>query len=361
MNYISQITFLRFLAAILVVIFHAGRGTWPFNQEVISSLINEGSIAVSFFFFLSGVVLALNYMNKPKFNNREFFLKRFARLYPVYLLAFLVTLFLGMYFNNAFPKGGSILLQLLGLHAWFPGICLEINYPSWSIAVEVFFYLLFPLIVVLQQRIGSKKMNKIIILLWLISVLQHCLFSEYLYEPNPAREQFILYFPLWHLNTFLTGILCAKYIDQKLNQKRTNAIQPRILYVLGTILFFVLLNTDNFIKPYTHNGLMSPVFFLIIAGLSTDRSLVTKFLGNKLFVLLGNASYSIYLFQWPVAICMMALFGSTSLDGFQFYAYLICLIGFSSIIYLSFEKTMKNLIVEKWMKKHYKKELNATE
>tara|TARA_B100000674_G_scaffold28874_2_gene20313 strand:+ start:75 stop:1148 length:1074 start_codon:yes stop_codon:yes gene_type:complete len=355
-NYIHQITFLRFLAAILIVIFHSGKETYPFNLETFSPIVNQGSIAVSFFFFLSGVVLSLNYIKKTTFNSREFFIKRFARLYPVYVLAFIATLILGMIFNNAFPKGVSILLQLFSLHAWFPGICLEINYPSWSIAVEVFFYILFPLVLVLQKRIGDGKMAIFIISFWLLSSLQHYYFSDFLYDPNSTeRGQFILYFPLWHFNTFLAGILCGRYIDSKTKQNRTNFTQPRILYVIGTIAFFVILGTDNIIKPYTHNGLMSPVFFLIVAGLSTDKSLVTKFLGNRLFILLGNVSYSIYLFQWPIAICLMSLLGLDKLDNSHFYIYLFTLIIFSVIIYIGFEKKMKQIIINKLIKTKHNK------
>ena len=351
MNYITQLTILRFLAAILVVIFHFGKETWPFNLNSISSIINQGSIAVSFFFFLSGVVLALNYMSKTEFSNREFFIKRFARLYPVYLIAFIVTLILGMIFNDAFPKGRSVLLQLFTLHAWSPGTCLEINYPSWSISVEVFFYILFPLILLLEKRIGNVKTTIFIISFWFLSAIQHYLFSELLYVPKNAKiGQFILYFPLWHLNTFLIGILCAKYIRIRKRVKSKNFLQPRILFTLGIITFFAIIGTDNIIKPYTHNGLMAPVFFLIVAGLATDKSLITKFIGNKTFILLGNASYSIYLFQWPIYICLCTLLGLDQLHGAYFYIYLLCLVLISVTIYIGFEKKMKKLLVSKWIK-----------
>ena len=295
--------------------------------------------------------MALNYLNKANFSSREFFIKRFARLYPVYVLAFFLTLILGMIFNGAFPKGGSALLQLFSLHAWVPGISLEINYPSWSIAVEVFLYLTLPLILILEKRIGSVKINIIIVSFWLLSSLQHILFLEFLFDSNNSQiRQFILYFPLWHLNAFLTGILCAKYIKLKIKQNNTNYLQPRILYVLGIMAFFVLLGTHNGIKQYTHNGLMAPVFFLIIAGLSTDRSLVTRIFSKKIFVLLGDASYSIYLFQFPIAIILMAILGSDKLDGFHFYIYMVSLVLFSIAIYNGFEKKMRKIIVSKMVK-----------
>jgi len=348
MNYIKQLTLLRFLAALLVVIFHFGKNTWPFNTTFISPIINEGSIAVSFFFFLSGVVLAFNYLGKPNFNIRSFFIKRFARIYPLYLLAFISTLILGMVFNNAFPKGNSIVLQFFSLQSWFPEICLEINFPAWSISVELFFYLMFPFILKLLNKIGDVKSIILIIIIWLFSIIQHYLLLENLYLPNNSKiDHFIQFFPLWHLNTFLMGILCAKYILKVKESKYQYRLPSFLLVAIGTIAFFAILGTENPIKPYTHNGLMSPIFFSIIAGLSIDNSWLTNLLGNKIFILLGNASYAIYIIQWPVYIVLSSFLGVKTLEGRYFYLYLSVLCILSIVVYLLFEKKMKKIIINK--------------
>jgi len=349
MNYIKQLTFLRFLAAILVVLFHYGRNTWPFNTSEINKIVLEGSIAVSFFFFLSGVVLAVNYFNNAKFKYRDFIIKRIARIYPVYLLAFVITLILAMLINNSYPKGLSIILQMLGFHAWVPGICLEINYPAWSISVEMFFYLLFPLIIFLFRKLKTKQITILVILIWIISSFQHYYFVNNLYEVNNIKiEQFILYFPLWHLNIFLTGMLGGIYINKI---KKINLLTARSLYLIGIIIFFAIFLIDNPLIKYVHNGLLAPVFFLIIIGLSLDKSLLTKVLSENSFVLLGNASYSIYILQWPIFIIFTKLVNKSSLNGIYFYIYLISLIIISIIIYLFFEKNMKQFILKKLIKK----------
>ena len=70
--YLPQLTFLRFVAAMLVVFYHYGKQTFEAGYPFLHSIIAEGSVAVSFFFFLSGVVLGINYLGKPldvrKFN-----------------------------------------------------------------------------------------------------------------------------------------------------------------------------------------------------------------------------------------------------------------------------------------------------
>jgi peptidoglycan/LPS O-acetylase OafA/YrhL len=100
-----------------------------------------------------------------------------------------------------------------------------------------------------------------------------------------------------------------------------------------------------------HNGLLAPVIFLIIIGLSLDKSLLTKVLSGNSFVLLGNASYSIYILQWPIFIIFTKLVNKSSLDGIYFYIYLISLIIISIIVYLFFEKNMKQFILKKLIKK----------
>ena len=90
---------------------------------------------------------------------------------------------------------------------------------------------------------------------------------------------------------------------------------------------------------------------MIIAGLATGKSLVTRILSNKKLILLGNASYSVYILQWPVFIIFTNLVNKESLDGIYFYFYLISLIIISIIVYLFFEKNMKKIILKKLIKK----------
>lgn len=353
MSYIKQLTFLRFLAAILVVVFHFGQNSWPFSSTYLINIVREGSIAVSFFFFLSGVVLTIRYLNEANFNTRSYFLRRFARIYPVYLLAFLITLVLAMVFNNAYPKGLSVILQALALHAWHPGTCLEINFPGWSISVEVFFYVLFPLFLKLVKRLNDMRAIALIISFWLLSIVQHYMFSQHLYVPDdPSIGQFILYFPLWHLNTFLCGILCGKYIIKRKEKEPVNNafLKYRLLLGAGMIAFFATFYTDNPFRAYTHNGLLAPIFFMIVAGLALDQSILTKALSHRFLILLGNSSYSIYLFQWPLFIAFCAVLKTDQLAPGLFYLYLLTLIGSSILIYELFEKRMKNVIVRKWLK-----------
>lgn len=361
MHYIKQLTFLRFLAASLVIVFHFGDKTWPFNLSLFDGIVSNGSVAVSFFFFLSGVVLGINYLQDSTFKTKSFFIKRIARIYPVYLLAFVLTITLAMLLLKSFPRGLSIILQVLGLHAWLPGACLEINFTSWSLSVELFFYLIFPFALPFFKKLSDGKITFIVILIWVISIFQFILLRKFPFWFSPfSFNEFILYFPLWHLNTFLFGILCAKYILRSNIETKENFLRARFFYISGIFLFFLIFYTENEIKHLSHNGLLSPIFFLILSGLATDKSLLTRFLGNKSLILLGNASYCMYILQWPFLLTYFKILKTLNIehaiatqriDGYLFYIYFIALTIFSVLVYLFYEEKMKTIILNKWIKK----------
>ena len=130
---IKQLTFTRFLAAFVIILFHYGQNATPFDSGVLGRFAREGSFAISYFFCLSGYILTHVYYldNQTSLNKKTFFVKRFARIYPIYLFGFLSALVTGIIFLNAIPRGGSIILQLFVLYAWVLGIVLEINYFFW--------------------------------------------------------------------------------------------------------------------------------------------------------------------------------------------------------------------------------------
>jgi peptidoglycan/LPS O-acetylase OafA/YrhL len=355
---IKPLNILRFIGAFLVVVIHYGQEVTPYNWDVINRIIIGGDVVISFFFFLSGAVLAFNYLPKPTLNKKSFFLKRIARVYPNHLIALFATIILGMIFNNAYPRGSSVILQLLSLQAWIPSESTAINYPAWTICVEIFFYILFPFVLLLFKKWSNKKINIVVASIWIVSIILKVFFTEYFtYTQGSLMDNFIQYFPLWHLNAFLVGILCAKYI-LKVRQEN-KVVLGRWMYGSGALILVLIVCTDNIIRPYSHNGLLSPLFFLVIAGLAMDQSILTRFLGNKLFLLLGNASYAMYIFQFPMFLLFSAFYPNIGQESLHFNMYLLTLILFSVGIYLYYEARMRNVILNRWLKKEPKVSLNV--
>ena len=91
---INSLTGLRFIAAFLVILHHFGKPPLPQFEQSVRNVLDHGFVAVTLFFILSGFILTYSYMSQegsPKTSKRTFWVARFARIYPVYLLGFLIA------------------------------------------------------------------------------------------------------------------------------------------------------------------------------------------------------------------------------------------------------------------------------
>lgn len=332
---------MRFVLALGVILFHYGVNYYPFDQPVLKTLILNSSFRVSFFFFISGFVMCMVYARqKGTLSTGYFYKRRFTRIYPVYLFAFLLTVLAVVFVNNASPKGLNLILHGLGLQSLNPGHVLDLNYPAWSISVELIFYLLFPFLLKWMLRLSLKNLVGISVILWLMQSLQHILFVEFVYSGTKVSEEFISTFPLWHIPTFFAGMTVARLIEldafPAIFKKRALLILIPALFLFGYILC-----VPNPVLKYIHNGLLAPLFLLVIVSLYYDRSVVNKVLSNASVSRLGDFSYGLFIFQYPVWVACTAVadevFVKTTLF---FFVYLALLFLFAGLVNRYFEKPL---------------------
>jgi len=359
---LDHLTFSRFLAALSVVIFHYGGHLAPFNLQPFDQVFQAGPIAVSYFYALSGFIMAIAYY-RPKtpenFNRWKYWLARFARIYPVYFIALLLV-FVANYtkMDNASTQ---LLLNVSMLQAWIPSYPLSLNSPGWSLSVEAFFYLCFPFLLWIIYRGGLKSLMFLSIVLWIATQLLHTYWlNSPDYVPLNALHDFIYYNPLMHLNTFLAGLMVGILFKDK--HIRTTPSRYNNLLLLLTIVTIVLL---LIIRPsfpiwfgieidYT-NGLIVPSFLLFIILLARSQGIITTLLATPILVLLGEASYSLYILQRPVYGIYhnyIARHLSVS-EQWHFYFYLLLLIAVSIASYKLFETPIRQWINTSvsWQKK----------
>lgn len=342
--YFQSLNFIRFILAIGVLLYHNGVNFYPFNIPEIKSFIQNSGFRVSFFFFISGFVMYLVYGHKIKQTSIVFFYKkRLTRILPMYWLAFIATLLLVVFVNHASPKGLSIILQFLGLQSWNPGFVLDLNFTTWSISVELFFYLLFPFLARIIFSWSIKKTVIVSVLVWLLQTIQHIIFIDFLFDTNSkVIEEFINAFPLWHLATFFAGMCTYKLISEEAfsNLFKKNAW---LFFILSILLLFLLIEFPTIINKYIHNGLLAPIFALIIVSLFYDKTIITRVFSNKYLSSLGSLSYGIFIFQYPIWLIFIVLFTKQqSEQTWFFYLYFVTVLLISKIAYNFFEKPMLN-------------------
>ncbi len=142
---------LRGLAIALVVVFHVWQLSW-LNFKELTWLPRIGFVGVEIFFVLSGFCIAYPFVLGKKLDLKEFYGRRALKILPSYVLVILCA---AIFFDNGTVSSKPWLH--LGSHLTFTqNWSFETYYstlgPAWSLAVEVQFYLLFPLLLPLFRR-----------------------------------------------------------------------------------------------------------------------------------------------------------------------------------------------------------------
>jgi peptidoglycan/LPS O-acetylase OafA/YrhL len=351
---LEQLTFTRYIAALSVVFFHYGSQVFPANIALLKPVLTAGPIAVSYFYVLSGFIMAIAYYRPDKqgaFRSGRYWLARVARIYPIYLLALLLMIIAKRGAAGSDPLTVSLSLGML--QAWVPGYPLTLNAPGWSLSVEAFFYLSFPLLILLAKRHHLVLLAGIAAIFWLATQTLHTLLlNSPDYEPFSALHDFIFYNPLMHLNTFLMGfIIGAWLLEGKLQFLARPALNAQGLLVVSCLIVLLLAIRPTLIEytgiafDYT-NGLIAPLFLAFITLLGMNTSRLSMWLQHKWLVLLGEASFSLYILQKPLhgIYEKVASHWIAPDSALYFYLFVACLTGAAILSFWFIETPSRRFI-----------------
>jgi peptidoglycan/LPS O-acetylase OafA/YrhL len=297
---IRALTGIRFFAALDVVLFHtSGWADW--SGGVLRGIVSSGYVAVSLFFVLSGFILAYTYGQRG-IERREFYVARFARIYPVYALGlvlaapFFVRDHVRAHALGSMLGRGAAVTTLLQAHV--PSWALAWNPPAWSLSVEAFFYLLFPWLLPPLLQCSRTTARVIAIAAWLGSM---GLIGAYLAwsgdAPTYASEgtwlDAVRYGPIARVPELVVGIVLGRELLE-------GARLPEIAGGLSVMATLGALALAPWL-PYLliHNGLFVPLFALVILSLATHEGRLARALGSAPLVALGDASYALYILHVP--------------------------------------------------------------
>lgn len=348
---IEQLTFTRFVAALLIVFFHFGGGTYQFTNVYTRFLFKQANVGVSYFFILSGFVMIIAYHKKKKVIFLDYMRNRFARIYPVYFIA--IVLFFFIVFISKQASLLDFILNVLMIQAWIPGKALVGNIPAWSISVELLFYVLFPFLYnSLYSKFNYKKLIIPIVIFWAISqigynyLLTKELFPNFIYNNLDVKYQ-----PLFHLNEFLVGNLAGLFFIK-------NKFKNRNYDILIVCLIILLLGLKYPIGLDFHNGFLALIFIPFIVLLALNNGFITKFFNKRLFVFLGEISFGLYILQFIVWIYISdyrlnKYLGLDKVEDFLFcfFLRLVILIILSALSYVYIETPIRNKIKNHFNKK----------
>lgn len=351
---IEQLTFTRYLAALTVVFFHYGSSVFPANVPLLNPVLTAGPIAVSYFYVLSGFIMAIAYYrpdSQRPLNNRRYWSARVARIYPVYLLALLLMMAAKWQGAGSDPLTAGLGISML--QAWVPGYPLTLNAPGWSLSVEAFFYLCFPLLIMQAKRHHLHQLAMGAGVFWLLTQVLHTLMlNSAHYVPLGLLHDAIYYNPLMHLNTFIIGFVAGAWLQEGRLQalaapglNLTGLLAVSLLIILLLILRPPLIAHTGINFDYT-NGLIAPLFLLFIVLLALNSGKLSTLLQQRWLVLLGEASFSLYILQKPLhGIYEKLLPAWIAPDSaLHFYLFMVVLTVSALFSYWFFETPLRRFI-----------------
>lgn len=276
---LSLIQAYRGFAAIIVVMFHVYLEIKTrYNSNAFIDFFKFGHSGVEFFFVLTGFILL--YVHKNDSNSLKcfasFIKKRFIRIYPFYWLILAIYVFiynfqpqLGYDYQRNFNEILKAFLLLPVNHGSYIPV-------SWTLSHEVLFYIVFSIF------IYTKGINKIIPFFGFLSIIVMCFFDT---ENNFFRFLFSPFNVLFFFGCVVYYLSTFKITENKLF----------FIFFVGNLSFLLTALIDSYLNYDYHLKMVMYGFSSSLIILGAFNSKLECFFNKKIFLFLGDSSFSIYL------------------------------------------------------------------
>ncbi|MEO6816565.1 MAG: acyltransferase [Edaphobacter sp.] len=353
---LPALTGIRTLLALSIVLFHFT----PPHLGLLYPFVDNGYVFVGVFFLISGYILTYNYADRAAtLNKRNFWVARFARLYPIYLLALVVSLKMledewAVRSHAEFWKG--IILTPFLLQGWSPNLATFWNTVAWTLSCEVMLYAAFPWLIRIPWPKTAGRLIALIVAIWAIGLVPHSLYlflnPDHLSGPVTRYSSTYLirllkYTPVPYACTFLVGVALGKL-------QHTLSISERQRFLLASVSVGFLLLIFYEIVPHLpyllmHGGLLIPFFAALVIGLSGSNPVSSAFAWRPLLIV-GESSYCLYLLHFNVLLLIRKYHLSqhlhlAALDPWFSYAFVIL---FSLAAYRFVENPARRAILNRF-------------
>lgn len=338
---LPALTAVRYVAALGVVLYHFGR---QLDVPVwLGRAMANGFMGMPFFFILSGFVLVYSSQGRTV-DLRDFLVRRLARIYPVYLFAWVLTAIAkllsdmsGAHFAKIAVAFGSS--SLLLVQAWIPGAAKHWNWPGWSLSCEVFFYVMFPLVYARLSQLSNRMLAALAVMLTVLSALKFYVVSVYakttLFRAtllHASLGEYLDQLPALAIVVFLLGATLGQLYLRGLRVPPGFAL-PAAAAIVGLFL------SHEPLLGLPPSAWLPPLFCVLILALAE-----ASYKPPALAMLLGHASYSIYILQFPLHDLLYPM-GAAKPTIFGVVGFMVILTACSIATYLYIE-----LPAARWIK-----------
>lgn len=368
-RYLSNLTPLRGIAALLVAVFHFEMAIGRFVPARTTMFFEKSYLMVDLFFVMSGFIILHVYGSRfsrglAKENIRHFFVARFARTYPLHLFTLLLLVLIVRYLTNwgnppiPLEQPRDILPNVFLLQSF--GVCHIYNWniPSWSISAEWGAYLLFP---VLALWINRRKTGASVLLTVFVVAAYLCIMYVLprvnpLSPATPVPHNLNTTFDYGYLRG-IAGFVIGMLIYQLYQQERVRATfgSDGVTIVIALLVIAGLHFAIN-------DALVVLLFAVLVLNFAINSGTLHRVCNLRVLQYLGDISYSIYLMQifpqepfshgWRLPGVTGAARGKFNIDfgpGLLYCViYLVLLVALASITYYLVERPCRRYINDRW-------------
>lgn len=284
---LNSLTGLRFIAALIVVLYHIS----AFLLPEIGRVIVLGYTGVAFFFVLSGFVLAWSF--RPTTSKRVFYWRRLVRIWPLHALTTLMAAAY-LFVNDGAVSFERLPAVLLLVQAWNLEWANAFNGVSWSLSAEAFFYLCFPLLAAWLSRYNVKAVLGAAAAVFVTAAVAYSVLFTFSTAAPWGDLLYIL--PVFRMVDFTIGV-CLAFAFRR-------GWQPRFGATTGALIAggsFVMLEAivpvvPEIFRPETATILMIPGIAALVVGFAKrDLAGGAGLSSSPVMVRLGEWSFALYL------------------------------------------------------------------
>jgi peptidoglycan/LPS O-acetylase OafA/YrhL len=297
---------MRGIAAVFVFGFHATYYLQFSSQDFHSGwntfFRQGGYAAVGYFFVLSGFVLT--WSHRPGDTARTFWRRRAFKIWPNHLITFAAAAMLLTWVSGFPQKFWHGVVNVLLIQSWWPQIEVRASYngPAWSLAAEVLFYICFPVVLVLINKIRPERLwawaGGVFAGIFGIAAVGSWIIPGGTYfalSRNWFGELFWIYqFPASRMLDFVLGILLARIFITK----------RRIPFTMkGALALTVVAYVIGSFGPITAGGftyaavMIIPIAFIILAAAKRDLDGKKSWVASRFMVWTGDVSFAFYMWH----------------------------------------------------------------
>jgi peptidoglycan/LPS O-acetylase OafA/YrhL len=313
-HYIAEIDGLRFVAIAMVVLFHSQLrlfeasggeiGESPSPHNVFDLSIAQGRFGVHLFFIISGFILALPFAAERLAGARPvrlkaFYLRRLTRLEPPYFLVLTLYFLLGStthlwklwsdYHDTLLPRFGA---GLVYAHGFLFRENNPILPPTWSLEIEVQFYLLVPLLALVFTIQPAARRRALMV----GGAVVAAIFQWFMFETVGALPPILLSY----LQFFLVGFLLADVFLLEWHQRPSQGWTWDAIGLAALLIVFIGPPPLHERILMAHQLVLLPCLFACVFCAAFRGPRLRSLLTFRWIAIVGGMCYSIYLLHTPL-------------------------------------------------------------